>query len=102
MNDHRFKIIDGQLVFQGISFGYGNCNPVLVYQTSRHMVLRIPSRKDWMSLRTYGTRPAEWLLIEYEKEKETLRVKKVLKRTEPGRLWRRERDALVEEAKILK
>lgn len=110
----HFRFKAGRLVFKGVSFGYGDSNPYVLWRGKRFIVAKKPGTSEWSQIGRSDYYAARYYLFEYEscagqvwpmggepKDADLYRVVKELRVEEPGRFWRATRGRLIKEAKSL-
>ncbi len=98
MIEYPFEIRDSdELVQRGVSYGYGDNNPRLIYRGNRHAVIREPGSTDWACLGQSAYKRAEWHLVEATFDITTMKITRIIRTEEPGRSWRRCRNRMINE-----
>jgi hypothetical protein len=96
MKDFSFTLKNGRLRFRGVSFGYGDSDPYLVFHKDDYMVARKPSTRDWSQLGSTSVYPSTWWILRVAPEEENrFRVVEVVHEENPGSAWRRLKMLLV-------
>ena len=96
--EYRFRFDGERVRFYSLDWGYGDCAPYLITNTEHYLVMRVPGRKNWKALGTFGYSPARWILLSYRPDGATsagfISVERIADE-EPGRKWQTCRNKMI-------